>query len=53
MNIRNKTIKFDMYKNSDHELWEWLQKLPHGDFSKETKEYWMKKMKEDKGNVQS
>lgn len=42
--IRNKTIKFNLDKPDERELWEWLQKLPHGTFSEETKQHWHKKM---------
>jgi hypothetical protein len=38
--IRNKTIKFNLDKPDDRELWELLQKLPHGKFSEATKNYW-------------
>lgn len=39
--IRNKTIKFNLEKNVDRELWEKLQSLPHGMFSEATKTYWL------------
>lgn len=38
--IRNKTIKFNLEKEEDRELWEWLEKLPHGYFSHLTKKVW-------------
>lgn len=43
-----KNVSFDLSKDEEKELYEWLQKLPHGQFSAETKEYWMKKMKEER-----
>ena len=46
MNEKTKTIKFNMDKQEDRELWEWMQKLPHGSFSTLTKEYWINKMNE-------
>lgn len=42
--IRNKTIKFDMDKAEDRELWEWLSNLPHGSFSEEVKRHFRSKM---------
>jgi len=41
--IRNKTIKFNLDKQEDRELWEWLQSLPHGSFSDQTKAFWKAK----------
>lgn len=43
--IRNKTIKFNLDKQDDRELWELLQRLPHGMFSEGTKEHWRKLIK--------
>ncbi|MBB6731877.1 hypothetical protein [Cohnella zeiphila] len=42
--IRNKTIKFNLDKPEERELWVWLSKLPHGEFSTETKEQWRQVM---------
>ena len=42
--IRNKTIKFDMDKPEDRELWEWLATLEHGDFTGGTKAFWTRNM---------
>jgi hypothetical protein len=44
--IRNKTIKFNMDKQDERELWERLQKLPHGEFSERTKEFWTDELNE-------
>lgn len=38
--IRNKTIKFNMDKEEDRLLWDWLEKQPHGWFSHFTKKVW-------------
>lgn len=46
--IRNKTIKFNLDKTDERELWEWLQTLPHGEFSLITKWMWREKMEVDK-----
>jgi hypothetical protein len=46
--IHNKTIKFNLDKQEDRELWEWLQTLPHGRFSIDTKEQWRIWMEVDK-----
>lgn len=46
--IRNKTIKFNLDKIEDRELWEWLRTLPHGEFSEGTKEYWEEEMRQSK-----
>lgn len=40
-----KTIAF--ISEEELKLWEWLQSLPHGKFSEDTKQYWMERMKED------
>lgn len=40
MDIKTKTIKFNLDKPEERELWEKLQRLPHGEFSEKTKEYW-------------
>lgn len=45
--IRNKTIKFDMDKEEDRALWEWLEKRPHGYFSHFTKKVWKDTMDKD------
>ena len=46
--IRNKTIKFNLDKQEDRELWEWLKTLPHGSFSEETKGFFRREMEERK-----
>ncbi|MBB6694364.1 hypothetical protein H7B90_23490 [Cohnella xylanilytica] len=46
--IRNKTIKFDMEKPEEKELWDWLQMQPHGDFSVITKQFW--RLSKEKGS---
>lgn len=43
-----KNVPFDPENEKERELYEWLQKQPHGKFSEDTKEYWMKIMKEEK-----
>lgn len=43
-----KNVPFDLTKGDERELYEWLQKLRHGQFSEETKAYWMKKMRRGK-----
>lgn len=45
--IRNKTIKFNLDKQEDRELWEWLQKRPHGMFSEMTKRVWRDTMEKN------
>lgn len=40
--MATKTIKFDDEK--EKELLEFLQTLPHGDFSQKTKEYWLRQL---------
>lgn len=42
--IRNKTIKFDMDKPDDRKLWEYLAKLPHGEFTETVKDYYRGQM---------
>ncbi|OUS72970.1 hypothetical protein B1748_23465 [Paenibacillus sp. MY03] len=46
--IRNKTIKFNMDKQEDRELWEYLSSLPHGTFSDLTKSFWRSQIKLDR-----
>jgi hypothetical protein len=46
MKPKRKAIVCDMDKTDEKELWEWLQTLPHGKFSEDTKNYWLQKMKE-------
>lgn len=43
--IRNKTIKFNLDKQEDRELWEVLRGLPHGTFSEMTKNFWKTQIK--------
>lgn len=43
--IRNKTIKFNLDKPDERELWELLQQLPHGSFSEMTKQFWRTQIK--------
>ena len=45
--IRNKTIKFNLDKPEERELWGWLQARPHGEFSEATKSFWNIRMKHD------
>lgn len=42
-----KNVPFDLSKEEEKELYQWLQRLPHGKFSEVTKAYWLKKMKEE------
>ena len=44
--IRNKTIKFDMDKDDDRKLWEYLSQLPHGVFTESVKDYFRDRMYE-------
>lgn len=46
-NERTKTIKFNMDKEEDRQLWEYLQMQQHGRFSEVTKEYWTKRMNKE------
>lgn len=41
-----KNVSFDKLSKEEMELYEALQKLPHGEFNKRTKEFWKKRMKE-------
>jgi hypothetical protein len=45
---KTKTVKFNPDDPVQLELWEWLRKRPHGEFSEETREYWLKRMREEK-----
>jgi len=45
--IRKKTIDFDLDKEEDMVLWEWLQKQPHGWFSELTKRVWRDTMEKN------
>lgn len=47
--IRNKTIKFNLERQDDRALWEWMEKLPHGQFSESTKNYWLSRKKVEEG----
>lgn len=49
-NYERKNVAFNMDNRDDRNLYEWLQALPHGKFSAETKAYWEKKMKKDVGS---
>lgn len=42
-----KNVPFDPDNKEEKELYEWLQKLPHGLFSAETKKYWFERMMKD------
>lgn len=46
MVLRQKSIKFDLDDPEERKLWDWLRTLGHGEFSNQTKAYWMEKMKE-------
>lgn len=48
MAVRTKTIKLDMEKETERELWDFLQTLPHGDFSDWTKTYWFSELNREK-----
>lgn len=47
-NYINKPFMLDKDIPEEKELYEWLQSRPRGEFKQHTKEYWMKKMKEEK-----
>jgi len=47
-NYRNKPFMLNKDDPEEKELYEWLKKKPKRWFKQETKEYWLKKMKEDK-----
>ncbi len=40
-----KNIRFNMDDAVDKELYEWLSHLPRGEFSADTKEYWLNRLK--------
>lgn len=40
-----KSIRFNMEDEKDRILYEWLSHLPRGEFSADTKEYWLNRMK--------
>lgn len=44
-----KFVNFDPDNKEEVKLFKYLEGLKFGRFSKETKEYWLNKMKEDKG----
>lgn len=48
MASRTKTLKLDITKEVEAELWDYLQSLPHGEYTKSTKEYWMTEMNKEK-----
>jgi hypothetical protein len=44
--VKTKTVKWDTAREGDKELWEYLQTLPHGMFSTETRKFWTNHMRE-------
>jgi hypothetical protein len=50
MNEKTKTLKLNLDAPDERILWEWLKRLPHGDFSHKTKRYWLEQMKKEKEN---
>lgn len=44
-NYISKQVSFTRDNDEEMRLYKWLQKLPHGQFSAETKNYWLSKMK--------
>jgi hypothetical protein len=42
-----KSIRFNLEDEADRELYEWLARLPRGEFSNKTKQFWLDKMKEE------
>ena len=46
--VKTKTVKWDIAREGDKELWEYLQTLPHGMFSTETRKFWTKHMRKEK-----
>lgn len=45
--VKTKTVKWDISREGDKELWEYLQTLPHGMFSTETRKFWKKRMNKE------
>jgi hypothetical protein len=43
-----KSIRFNMDDAADRELYEFLSRLPRGEFSSSTKEYWIEEMEHEK-----
>jgi hypothetical protein len=41
---RTKTLKFEISDQKEKELYDNLQRLPHGKFTEETKAYWRKRL---------
>ncbi len=48
MEYKRKAMVCDMEKPEEKELWEWLQTMPHGRFSEDTKVYWLGIMRKAK-----
>lgn len=46
---KRKNVTFNEKESADMKLHSELQKLPHGDFSRITKEMWAKRLKESEG----
>lgn len=49
---RTKTLKFNISDPKEKELYDYLQTLPHGKFSEQTKISWIAKMEIDKVSKQ-
>ena len=45
---RTKTLKFEQEDPKEKELYDKLQALPHGEFSKVTKEMWTERLEREK-----
>lgn len=46
MNSLLKSIRFNLDDEDDRKLYEWLSHLKRGEFTEQTKEFWIDKMKE-------
>lgn len=44
---KTKKMSLDLHKERDHELFHYLEKLPHNQYTLRTKEFWLKVMEED------
>lgn len=48
MSYKTKSVNFNLDDQRDHELFESLKKLGHGDFSETTKQMWLQKLNNGK-----
>lgn len=47
-NYINKPFMLNRNKQQERDLYEWLETLPRGTFKRETLEYWLNRMREEK-----